>query len=313
MRSDVYSLGVLLYEMLTGYVPIEVHGLTDLRKIQRDPPVPIGELARRRADPGRAPGRDHAVPREGRRRSVRSSTRSSRSSSGSRTASTPARNSRCRRSRTDARRDRPKARRPPMPRRCRRARGRGAVRRSSRRETRSAASRSASGSAAAAWASCTSRGTRSSQREVAIKVATRVEEEKARRAILREARASSHLQVREHRHDLRRRHRGGLPVHRDGVRARPDARRRSSRPRARSRGERFWSLARGILDGLIYAHEGEKPVIHRDLKPANILCAGDVAKIADFGIATVTAGAAPHDEARATCDTRAGPAPRAAC
>ena len=192
------------------------------------------------------------------------SRRSRTSSAVSRAVLRPARRRRrvpaARRTADAIRRDRAEATRT----RATRQRSRGLGRRASAGvragRRRSAGSRSASGSAAAAWGSSTSRGIPILQREVAIKVATRVEEEKARRAILREARASSHLQVREHRHDLRRRHRGGLPVHRDGVRARH----RRSREIIEEEGPldrrpRSGSLARGILDGLIYAHEGEKP------------------------------------------------------
>jgi formylglycine-generating enzyme required for sulfatase activity len=126
------------------------------------------------------------------------------------------------------------------------------------------------------------------QREVAIKVATRVEEEKARRAILREARASSHLRSANVVTIYDAGTEAGAPyIAMEYVRGRTLA--HILEDEGPLTGERFWKIARGILEGLIYAHGGDKPVIHRDLKPANILVAGDVAKIADFGIATVTA------------------------
>ncbi len=43
------------------------------------------------------------------------------------------------------------------------------------------------------------------------------------------------------------------------------------------------TLARQLAAGLAHAHE--RGIVHRDLKPANILLAGEVPKIADFGMA----------------------------
>lgn len=49
------------------------------------------------------------------------------------------------------------------------------------------------------------------------------------------------------------------------------------------------SLVAQVADALHFAHE--QGVVHRDVKPANILCDGDRAKVADFGIAKAAATA----------------------
>ena len=47
-------------------------------------------------------------------------------------------------------------------------------------------------------------------------------------------------------------------------------------------------LAAQVADALHYAHENG--LVHRDVKPGNILCDGDRARVADFGIAKAAAG-----------------------
>jgi eukaryotic-like serine/threonine-protein kinase len=39
--SDVYSLGVVLYEVLTGHVPIEITSMAELASVRRDAPTPL--------------------------------------------------------------------------------------------------------------------------------------------------------------------------------------------------------------------------------------------------------------------------------
>jgi serine/threonine protein kinase len=53
---------------------------------------------------------------------------------------------------------------------------------------------------------------------------------------------------------------------------------------AANAGDRDWILQRmgEILSGVAHAHD--RDVLHRDLKPSNVLIAGDVARVADFGL-----------------------------
>lgn len=50
----------------------------------------------------------------------------------------------------------------------------------------------------------------------------------------------------------------------------------------------------GLLDGILYLHEADPPIIHCDIKPKNILLCRDgdewVAKLADFGLVSVLHG-----------------------
>ena len=44
-RADLYSLGVVSYQLLTGRLPYEANSLSELAlKQQRDPPAPLDEL-----------------------------------------------------------------------------------------------------------------------------------------------------------------------------------------------------------------------------------------------------------------------------
>ena len=44
-RADLYSLGVVAYQLLTGRLPYEANSLSELAiKQQRDPPAPLDEL-----------------------------------------------------------------------------------------------------------------------------------------------------------------------------------------------------------------------------------------------------------------------------
>ena len=37
----MYSLGVVLYQMITGHVPLEIRGIPDFKKIQKEAPQPV--------------------------------------------------------------------------------------------------------------------------------------------------------------------------------------------------------------------------------------------------------------------------------
>lgn len=67
-------------------------------------------------------------------------------------------------------------------------------------------------------------------------------------------------------------------------------------------GERAWasSLLRQIADGLAALHAHD--IVHRDLKPGNVLVAGDQARIADFGLASLRGTSAAFGDTLASGD-----------
>ncbi|HYC77262.1 MAG TPA: serine/threonine-protein kinase, partial [Planctomycetota bacterium] len=134
-------------------------------------------------------------------------------------------------------------------------------------------------------------------RDVAIKVVSKVEGEKAQRAVLREARASSRLRSGNIVTVYDAGVHSGLPyIVMEYVEGRTLA--EVIEEDGPLVGDRFWAYARGLCDGLAFAHESDPKVVHKDLKPGNILCAGDVAKIADFGIASLAATAGAKGESQ---------------
>jgi hypothetical protein len=131
-------------------------------------------------------------------------------------------------------------------------------------------------------------------RDVAIKVASKVEGEAAQKALLREARASSRLRSDNIVAVYDAGVHAGLPyVVMEFVEGRTLA--EIVEDKGALVGPAFWRYAQGIVEGLAVAHESSPPVIHKDLKPANILVAGAVAKIADFGIANPLSASTKSD------------------
>ncbi len=289
--ADVYALGVVLYEMVTGYVPLEIHGIADLRKIQKEPPIPISnyrEGLRLPEDLRNVIMRCLAKKPEERpalaevlatldRFQVRLEAGEEFPLPASATSGTP--------TSTEAIAPSTQSEGSAVSSAASSAaftKEFSAGDNIGRFQVKQKIGRGGMGAVYLAWDPIL-------HREVAIKVASRVEEEKARRAVLREARASSHLSSENVVTIYEAGTEGGAPyIAMEYVRGPTLA--DVIEKEGFLGGDRFWTFAQGICEGLIYAHENPKPIIHRDLKPANILCANETAKITDFGIATVAAG-----------------------
>lgn len=269
--SDLYAAGVLLYEMVTGYVPLEIHGIPDFRKIQKDPPIPISNYKEGQRIPADLQGiimrclskrpEDRPICDEILAAVMQVRERVNAGEifdTGSASGPTADHTSPVRMTEVELKPGETV----------------------SRYEIKGLLGKGGMGAVYLAWDPVL-------HRDVAIKVATRVEEERAKKALLREARASSALRSENIVTIFDAGTEGGIPyiameyvkgttlaelIDKDGPLS----------------GSRFFEFATDICEGLRHAHEREQPVIHRDLKPANLLVDRRGLKINDFGIAKVT-------------------------
>lgn len=136
-------------------------------------------------------------------------------------------------------------------------------------------------------------------RETALKIHTEIHDSEAKDAILQEAKASASLDRCPHIVTIydAGSHEGVPYIAMEFVDG------QTLRDRIEENGAildgEFWHIARGITEGLKFAHEQPMRVIHRDLKPSNIMISRtEVPKIADFGIAKVIGRISPDEEAR---------------
>ena len=287
--SDVYSLGVVLYQMVTGHVPLEIRGIPDFKKIQKEPPSPIGSFREGMRIPPELQAvimRCLAKTPEDRPlldevlevlNAVRERANAgevfhdaSATLDSDYTTPVPLRTE----SETGLAdgyfffpKDTPGAEL---------AEGDTI----NRYVIKRLVGRGGMGSVYEAWDP-------DLRRKVALKVATQIEEEKAKRRVLNEARASAALRCENIVTIYDVGTDGGTPfISMEFVEGSTLA--QVIEEEGALSGQRFWEIARGLCDGLSLAHDRDEPVIHRDLKPANVLVHRHVAKITDFGIAKVT-------------------------
>ncbi len=270
--SDVYSLGVVLYQMITGFVPLEIRGIPDFKKIQKDAPRPMEDhreglrvppelrtvvmrcLAKSAED---RPILDEILGvLEAVKTRAAAGEEFGRVSLGDSTADYT--------EEVQVRTELELAEGDTI----------------NRYVIKELVGRGGMGAVYEAWDP-------ELRRKVALKVATQIEEEEAKRRVLNEARASAALRCENIVTIYDAGTDGGTPyISMEFVEGQTLAEViESEGPLS---GIRFWELASGLCEGLALAHDREEPVIHRDLKPANVLVHRHVAKITDFGIAKVS-------------------------
>lgn len=275
--SDVYSLGVVLYQLVTGHVPLEIRGIPDFKKIQKEQPIPIQQYREGQRIPeelqdvitrclAKAP-EDRplldevlSVLEDVRARANAGEQFATRESDTGPTADYTA----------------------PVRITTELDLAEGA--KVNRYEIARLLGRGGMGAVYEAWDP-------QLQRKVALKVATQIEEQEARNRLLKEARASAALRCENIVTIYDVGTDGGTPfIAMEFVDGKTLA--QVIEDEGPLSGHRFWEIASGLCEGLHVAHDRTDPVVHRDLKPGNVLVHRHVAKIMDFGIAKIATGGA---------------------
>jgi len=271
--SDVYSLGVVLYQLVTGHVPLEIRGIPDFKKIQKEPPIAIESYREGQRIPGELQDvitRCLAKTPEDRPLldevlSILESVRA-RANAGEELAATGD--------------DTGPTADYTAPVRVQTEMELGEGTKVNRYEISRLLGRGGMGAVYEAWDP-------QLQRKVALKIASQVEEQGARNRLLKEARASAALRSENIVTIYDVGTDGGTPfIAMEFVDGKTLA--QVIEEEGPLSGSRFWEIASGLCAGLELAHDRKQPVVHRDLKPANVLVHRHVAKIADFGIAKVS-------------------------